>query len=802
MKRKKMDSQTMNKANTMTSRDKTPRQVLPIPDQPYLGVRPLDARDPAAKFPRITPLRPPAGAPNVVVILLDDVGFGATSTFGGPINTPTLERLAQNGLKYNRFHTTALCSPTRSALLTGRNHHTVGFAGISEIATSAPGYTGIIPNHCAPLAKTLKYNGYATAQFGKCHEVPAYETSGAGPFDRWPTGMGFEYFYGFVGGETHQYYPAIYEGTTPVEPPKTVEEGYHFTEDMTDKCVGWMQQQKALMPDKPFFVYFAPGATHAPHHVPKEWADKYQGKFSAGWDKLREQTFKRQKELGVVPADCELTTRHKEIPSWDEMPDDLKPALERQMEVYAGFLEHVDHNVGRLVDALEQMEILDDTLIYYIVGDNGASAEGTRNGTLNELLIFNGIVGVETAEFLKANLDKFGGPESFGHYSYGWAHAMDTPYQWTKQVASHWGGTRNATVVHWPNGFKSKGEVRSQFHHVIDVAPTVLEAAGLPVPTLVDGVLQTPLHGVSMAYSFDDAKADERHTTQYFEIFGNRGIYHQGWVACTKHRTPWVPEPDCTFLDDVWELYDTTKDWTEARNLATENPKKLEELKTLFLLEADKYLVTPLDDRTVERFNAELAGRPELITGNQQIFVPGMKRLSENSVLVIKNKSHAVTANITMPDGIKAEGTIIAQGGMFGGWALYARNGKLKYCYNYMALEKFYVESKAEIPAGDHQVRMEFTYDGGGLGKGGVAALYIDGKKSGETRLTATACSTFSLDETLDIGEETGTTVAEDCQTPNRFNGKIKFVQLDAKLDGKDHVLTPEQRFHIAMSRQ
>lgn len=666
----------------MSSQGEIQRSILPIPDRPYLGVRPFNAKDPSAKFPPITPLRPPSGAPNVLVVLIDDVGFGASSAFGGPINTPTAERLAKSGLKYTRFHTTALCSPTRAALLTGRNHHTVGFAAISEVATSAPGYTGIIPNHCAPLAKMLKYNGYATAQFGKCHEVPAYETSSAGPFDRWPTGQGFEHFYGFVGGETHQYYPAIYEGTKPIEPEKAPEEGYHFTEDMTDKCIGWMSQQKALLPDKPVFVYFAPGATHAPHHVPKEWSDKYKGKFSMGWDKLREQTFAKQKALGVIAKDAELTKRHDEIPSWDEMPADLKPVLERQMEVYAGFLEHTDHHVGRLIEALEKMEILDDTLIYYIFGDNGASAEGTLNGTLNELLIMNSIVGVETPEFLKQNLDKFGGPDSFGHYAVGWAHAMDTPYQWTKQVASHFGGTRNGTVVHWPNGIKAKGEVRTQFHHVIDVAATVLEAARLPEPTFVEGVQQTLLHGVSMIYSFDDAKADERHKTQYFEMLGNRGIYHEGWTAVTKHSTPWHSAPDCALEDDVWELYDTSRDWTQANDLAKSNPKKLEELKTLFLLEADKYLVTPLDDRKYERFNAELAGRPELITGKTQIFAGGMKRLSENSVIGIKNKSHSVTANIEVPKGVTAEGTIIAQGGKFGGWALYAKGGKPKYCYN------------------------------------------------------------------------------------------------------------------------
>lgn len=779
-----------------------PRTVLPIPEKQYLGVRPLYATDEAAKFPPIQPLRPPKGAPNVLIILLDDVGFGASSAFGGPIATPNLERLAANGLKYTRFHTTALCSPTRAAMLTGRNHHTVGFASISELATSAPGYTGLIPNHCAPIAKMLNYNGYSTAQFGKCHEVPAYETSGAGPFNHWPTGQGFEYFYGFVGGETHQYYPALYEGTTPIEVEEGPEDGYHFTADMTDKCINWIMQQKALLPDKPFFTYFAPGATHAPHHVPEEWSAKYKGKFSQGWDKVREETFKRQKELGVIPKDAELTKRHDEIPAWDDMPEDMKPVLERQMEVYAGFLEHTDHYVGELVDALERMEILDDTLIYYIVGDNGASAEGTLNGTLNELLIFNNIMGVETPEMLKENLDKFGGPDSFGHYSFGWAHAMCTPYQWTKQVASHWGGTRNAMVVHWPNGIKAKGEIRNQFHHVIDVAPTVLEAAGLPEPQFVDGVAQTPMHGTSMFYSFDDAEAEDLHTTQYFEIFCNRGIYHNGWIACAKHAVPWDVAPKNKLWEDEWELYDVTSDWTEAKNLASEQPDKLKQMQELFLLEADKFLVTPPDDRKAERFNAEFAGRPELITGNQQIFGPQMKRLSENSVLTIKNKSHSVTALIVVGDETPS-GTIISQGGKFGGWALYAKEGKLKYCYNYMALAEHQIESDKVLPKGEYQVRMEFDYDGGGVGKGGTASLYIDGKKCGEGRIDATASSTFSLDETLDVGVETGTAVASDVDpAKSKFSAKIKWVQLDVGEDDHDHLISPEERFRVAMSRQ
>ena len=463
----------------MAARDEIQRQILPIPDVPYSGLITYDAKDPATSFPPIEPLRPPEGAPNVLIVLIDDAGFAASSAFGGPCSTPTAERLAAKGLKYNRFHTTALCSPTRQALLTGRNHHSVGMGGITEIATSAPGYNSIRPNTCAPLAETLKLNGYATAQFGKCHEVPVWETSPLGPFHAWPTGSGFEHFYGFIGGETNQYAPAIYRDTVPIEQPKTAEEGYHFTEDMTDQAIDWIKQQKALMPDKPFFVYYAPGATHAPHHVPTEWSDKYKGAFDDGWDAQRERTFAKQKALGVIPADAELTERPAEIPAWDDMPDDLKPVLARQMEVYAGFLEHTDHHVGRLVDALSELEILENTLVYYVIGDNGASAEGTPNGCFNELVILNGAVGLETTEFMVSKIDDFGTPEAYNHYAVGWAHAMDTPYQWTKQVASHWGGTRNGTIVHWPAGIEARGEIRSQFHHVIDVAPTVLEAAGL-----------------------------------------------------------------------------------------------------------------------------------------------------------------------------------------------------------------------------------------------------------------------------------------------------------------------------------
>jgi arylsulfatase A-like enzyme len=787
-----------------TQSDKVQRTILPIPDSQHVGLTTYDAKDPDTKFPPIEPLRPPKGAPNVLIVLIDDCGFGASSAFGGPIPTPVAERLAANGLKFTRFHTTALCSPTRQALLTGRNHHSVNMGGICEIATSAPGYTSVLPKNKAPLAMTLKLNGYSTAQFGKCHEVPVWETSPMGPFTQWPTGGGgFEYFYGFIGGETNQWYPAIYEGTTPMEQGKSPEEGYHFTEDMTNKAMGWVRQQKALMPDKPFFMYFAPGATHAPHHVPKEWIEKYRGKFDQGWDRLREETFARQKTLGVIPANAVLTKRPAEIPAFDDMPAALKPILLREMEVYAGFLEHTDHHVGRLLDTLKDLEVLDDTLVYYIFGDNGASAEGTPNGCFNEVAVLNGMSTLETPEFLASKINDFGGPDAYNHYAVGWAHAMDTPYQWTKQVASHWGGTRNGTILHWPNGIKGKGEIRSQFHHVIDIAPTILEAAGLPHPTVVNSAQQAPLEGISMVYAFNDAKAAERRETQYFEMFCNRGIYHKGWTAVTRHSVPWdmsVPVPPLD--DDVWELYDTNTDWTQSKNLAKDNPKKLAELQRLFLIEATKYSVLPLDDRRAERFNPDLAGRPQLIKGKTQILFGGMSRLSEGSMVVTHNKSYSLTAEIEVPKS-GASGVIIALGGGVGGWSLYARNGKLKHCYNFFGIKRFFAEGTQPIPAGKHQVRMEFKYDGGGLAKGGAVSLFVDGKKDGEGRVDMTVPMMFSADETCDVGKETGSPTSTDYgPKDNEFSGQVNWVQIDLEKDDHDHLISPDERFRIAMARQ
>jgi arylsulfatase A-like enzyme len=774
------------------------RAVLPIPDRQTVGITTYDAKDPNTRYPPITPLRPPPGAPNVLVFLIDDVGFGASSAFGGPCHTPTAERLAAGGLKYTRFHTTALCAPTRAALLCGRNHHSVGMGAITEMATSAPGNCSLRPKSKAPLAEILKQNGYATAQLGKCHEVPMWENSPVGPFERWPTGSGFEYFYGFVGGEANQYYPGLFEGTSAVEPPKTPEEGYTLNEDLADRAVAWLRQQKALTPDKPFFMYYAPGATHAPHHVPKEWAAKYQGKFDDGWDKQRDEIFARQKQLGVIPADAVLTARPKQIPAWDDMPAELKPILARQMEIYAGFLEQTDHEIGRVVAALEELGSLDDTLIYLIIGDNGASAEGSLKGCFNEMTTLNGMPGIETVEFLRGKIDDFGTPAAYNHYAVGWAHAMCTPYQWTKQIASHWGGTRNGTIVHWPNGFNAKGETRSQFHHVIDVARTVLEVAGLPEPEMVNGISQAPLEGVSMVYSFDDADAAERHDLQYFEMFGNRGLYHQGWTAVTKHNTPWTTDPPPAFDDDVWELYGPD-DWTQAKNVVAANPDKLAEMQRLWLIEAEKYNVLPLDDRRYERINPDIAGRPQLAVGTSQTLFPGM-RITEASVLTVKNKSHSVTAKVTVP-AAGAEGVIITQGGRVGGWSLYAKQGKLRYCYNFFGIQDFFIESSSALPPGEHELRMQFKYDGGGVAKGGDVTLEVDGKTIGKGRVERTIPMGYSADEACDVGTDSGSPTAPDYGA-KAWNGKIAWVRIDLGDDSQDHLVPPEDRIRRAMAHE
>lgn len=758
------------------------RTVLPIPEPKIPHSTVLDARD--AKPPARFEVKAPAGAPNVLIVLIDDMGFGMSSGFGGPIHMPTVERLAKAGLRYNHFHTTALCSPTRIALLTGRNHHTCNMGSITETATAFPGQTGQRPNSVGPLAQTLRLNGYSTGAFGKSHETAAWEVSPSGPTDRWPTRCGFDKFYGFLGGETNQWAPMLYDGLTPVELPKTP--GYHFMTDMTDKAIGWMQYEKSLTPDKPFFMYFAPGATHAPHHVPKEWIAKYEGQFDQGWDKMREETLARQIKLGVVPPGTKLAPKPAAIKDWDKLSDDEHKLFARQMEIYAGFGAYADSEIGRLVDEIDDLGQLDNTLIFYIVGDNGTSAEGGMNGLFNESTYFNGVH--ETVEDILKHYDDLGGPLSYNHMAAGWAVAGDCPFAWTKQVASDFGGTRNGMVIHWPQGIKAKNEIRSQFHHVIDIAPTILEAAGLPQPKSVDGIVQTPMEGVSMKYTFDDPQAKTRHTTQYFEIFGNRAIYHDGWLAGTVHRAAWELKPRATLQSDAWELYDTRADFSCASNLAGKNPAKLKELQELFLKEAVKYQVLPLDDRTIERTNAELVGRPDLMQGRKSLTLyPGMKGMSENVFINLKNKSHTITAEIEIPasgdaSAPRASGVILAQAGRFGGWSLYLQEGKPVYTYNYLGLERFSVKSDAVIPSGQATLRFDFAYEGGGLGKGGVGTILVNGEKVAEGKIDRTQGFIFSADETADVGVDEATPVTEDYKEgDNAFTGKIKKVVVELK---------------------
>ena len=778
----------------------TSMSSLPLPDLPFQGALAFDARQ-QAKLPPIAAKRPPKQAPNVLLILLDDVGFGASSAFGGPVSMPTAERLAEGGLKYTRFHTTALCSPTRAALLSGRNHHQVAMGHITETATPSPGYRSTRPNSTTPLAEILRQNGYNTAQFGKCHEVPVWESGPTGPFDHWPAFSGFERFYGFIGGETNQWTPALVDGVSAVEPPSDA--GYHLMPDLADKAIEYIRQQKSLTPDKPFFTYFAPGATHTPHHVPPEWIERWKGKFDQGWDALREETFARQKEVGVVPADADLTVRSEGITAWDDVDDAMKPILARQMEVYAGFLEYADHHTGRVIDALEELGILDDTLVYYIIGDNGASAEGGPLGTFMITTTSNGGREYETVEFWNEHLDQLGGPHAYNHYAYGWAHALCTPYQWTKQVASHYGGTRNGTIVHWPAKISGSGETRHQWHHVIDVAPTILELAGIEEPHTVNGVTQIPMQGVSMAYSFDDAEADERHTTQYFELMGNRGIYHDGWTAVTLHRSPFdLTATAQAFSADNWELYDTSTDWTQAHDLSAEQPEKLAELQQLWLIEAVRHNVLPMDDRAAERMNPAIAGRPSLVEGTSLRLYPGMTRLNENVALNTKNRSYQVTAEIDVPDG-GADGAIVVQGGRTGGWGLVATEGKLAYHYNFCGLQSTTITADEALPTGTHQVRAEFAYDGGGIGRGGEVTLYVDGTAAGSGRVERTHPLYYSFDEGLDLGLDSGMPVFEGYTTPKgRFTGSITWGQVDLGDDDHSHLIDPEDHLAAAMLHQ
>lgn len=752
------------------------RTSLPIAEPDYPRSTVLDARD--AKAPPRFEIKAPVSAPNVLIVLVDDMGFGMPSAFGGPVRMPTADRLAKQGLRYNQFHTTALCSPTRTALLSGRNHHMNNMGSITETATGFPGNTGQRPNSVAPLAEILRLNGYSTAFFGKNHETAPWEVSVSGPTDRWPTRSGFDKFYGFFGGETDQWNPTLYDGMARIPTPR--HPGYNFMTDMTDQAISWMKFQKSLTPDKPFFMYFAPGATHAPHHVPKDWIAKNKGRFDQGWDKLREETLARQIELGVVPKGTKLANKPADIKDWDTLGADEKKLFARQMEVYSAFGEYADNEIGRLFDAVGATGQLDNTLIFYIIGDNGTSAEGGMSGMFSEMTYFNNVQ--ETVQEMLKHYDEWGGPTTYPHMAAGWAVAGDTPFMWTKQMPSNYGGTRNGMIVSWPKGIKATNEIRSQWHHVIDVAPTVLEAASLPEPKSVNGTVQSPIEGGSMLYSFDKPDAKSTHTTQYFEIFGNRAIYHDGWFAGTVHRAPWEKVPRQKLTEDKWELYDTTKDFSLANDLAAAHPAKLKELQDIFMKDASKYRVLPIDDRLLERLVASMAGRPDLMGDRTSLTLSeGMGGMSENVFLNLKNRSCSITADVEIPEG-GANGVVIAQAGRFGGWSLYLKDGKPTYCYNFLGLQEYKVAAPTALAAGKATIRMNFDYDGGGAGQGGLATILVNGEKVASGRIERTQMAIFSADETAGVGMDDATPVTTDYkERDNSFTGKIIKVTIDVK---------------------
>jgi arylsulfatase len=754
------------------------RTVLPIKTPTRPTFTELDVRN--ATQPERFEVKAPEGAPNVILVLVDDLGFAGTSQFGGPVSTPNFDRVASEGVFYNNFHTTAVCSPTRAAIKSGRNHHVNNMAFITEMATGFPGATGEIPGNVAPVAEMLRLNGYSTGAFGKWHETATWETSVSGPFDRWPHHQGFDKFYGFFGGETNQWAPFVYDGTHPVELPE--DPTYHFMNDMTNQAVAWMKYQKALTPDKPYFMYFAPGATHAPHHVPESYIKKWKGKFDGGWDVIREQILARQIEMGIVPKDTRLAPKPEAIPEWESLTPDQKKLFTRQAEVFAGFLDMTDHEIGRLLDAVDQTGQAENTMVIFVYGDNGTSAEGGANGMFSEMTYFNGVQ--ETVEDMLKKYDKWGGPETYPHMAAGWAVMFDAPYQWTKQMGSDHGGTKVGMAVRWPKGIKENGGLRTQFAHVIDVAPTILEAAGLPEPKMVNGVEQRPMDGISMLYSLNDAAAKEKHTTQYFEIAGNRAIYHEGWYARTIHRAPWEREPRRALADDIWELYEVAKDFSLTNDVAEQNPEKLKELKDLFMKEAEKNHALPIDDRVFERMIAANVGRPDIMGNRTSLtLAEGMVGMSENVFINIKNRPIALTADVEIPAGTNANGIIIAQGGRFGGWALYVKDGIAAYDYNFLGMERYTVAASQKLTPGKHTIKFEFAYDGGGPGKGGMGTIYIDGTKVGEGRIERTQAGIFSADETADVGIDLATPVVEriGAEAKSKFNGSIPKLVVEVK---------------------
>ena len=751
--------------------------VLPRPDYHFRGtVGRTIAESDAPQFPGL--VRPPAGAPNIVVILIDDVGYGQFGTFGGQTPTPGLDRLAAEGLRYTRFHTTALCSPTRAALLTGRNHHSVSTGVITEAATGYDGYTGLIPRSAGTVSEVLRQYGYATSWFGKNHNTPDWETSVNGPFDHWPSGYGFDYFYGFMGGDIHQWTPTLYENHNLV--PSSTDPNYILTTDLTDHAIAWLRRVRSIDPAKPYFLYMAPGATHAPHHVSTDWIAKFRGQFDQGWDVYRQQTLDRQKRLGVVPANTELTPRPASLPAWESLSADQKRLFARMMEVFAAFTAQTDYEMGRLLDAIRAQPDADNTLVFYIAGDNGASAEGGLVGVINELSFFN--VVPETLSVNLRAIDELGGPKHFNHFPAGWAWAMNTPFQWTKQIASHLGGVRNPLVVSWPARIRDRGGVRVQFGHVIDIAPTIYEAVGIQPPTDLNGVAQKPIEGVSMAYSFDSAQAVGRHRTQYFEMFINRGIYSDGWWAASRSGIPWDASPLPIDADTLqWELYNLDADFSQARDLAPQEPARLRGLQDLWWAEAARYQVLPLDGRKVERVNAELQGRPTPTAGRTTFtYYPGVAALPASNAPNLLNKSWSVTADLQIPKG-RVNGVLWAMGSGDAGFALYVQNGKPVFVHNFLGRSRIRVAGPRALPQGKAVVRGEFAYDGGGMGRGATISLFVNDEKVGEARVIQTHAFALGVDGNMDVGMDTGGAVDDAYKAPFPFTGTINNVTIQLR---------------------
>ncbi len=777
-----MQAQETNKKRSLYMNNdqlKMDRTVLPIKEPAPPIITEMDARN-IKTPPQLFKVTAPKDAPNVVIIMLDDLGYAGTTPFGGIVNTPTIDRLSKQGINYTHFHSTAQCASTRIALNTGRNHHTCNTGIVSEMSTALPGYTGKLPKNIAPLSKILKYNGYNTAAFGKWHMTEAYNTNATGPYDNWPVGMGYEYFYGFMGGETNQFYPAVYENVNPIE----VHGGgdYHFMTDMTDKAISWVNKQQSLSPDKPFYMYFTPGAVHAPHHVPEEYIEKYKGQFDEGWDVIRETIFKKQKALGVIPKDTKLADKAPVVKDWDKLTKQEQQVFAKQAEVFAGFLDMCDTEIGRLVQTLEDKGILDNTLLFYIAGDNGTSPEGKAFGSFNENFVFNGVA--EEFDNVVKHIDEWGSATTYPHMAAGWAVAFDSPFSYFKQVASNYGGTRQGMVIHWPEKIKGKQELRHQWHHVIDVVPTVLEAIGLPEPKVVDGIPQHAIEGTSMVYTFDNAGAADRHLVQYFEMFGNRGVYSDGWFAGTVHFYPGINAlgPTAKLSEDKWELYHVAEDFSMSTDVSKEYPAKMVELQNLFETEALKYHVFPLDDRLSERFNSTIAGRPTVV-GNRtsQTFHEGTQFLGEASVIDIKNQSWEAMAEV-VTKGASANGVLFQQGGYFGGWSLYVKEGTPTFHYNWFGVEQYNIKANSKLPEGKCTIKMEFAYEGEKPGQGGTVTLYVNDKKVGSGKVVKTEPSIFSGDETCNVGIDMETMVTPDYNLEtSKFNGEIEKITISQK---------------------